>query len=558
MPVITLESLPMSSWAKSVAGMGGKWMPGVVFQASPYEDVESETPQKSLSPEEQLRLFRATASPIAQRLAGYLAAVPLTLPIMRLVQQVMMPQTPQVYLAEVFLSGLIKRQNTDDSCLHSDIVRYDFIEGIRDILISSSLISETVNVISTVFNKVSAFIDKNTGKPLDFRALIADPSLAEQALFVKDRQTFAAVSSHVLRRLGGKYAELARVINVIYNQEYTKLIKKLKNIRHVFPKEVNVFTLDRKKLTLPKGSTPVDFAYHIHTEVGNRCTSAKVNGRIVPLRYELQTGDVVEIITTKGHHPSRDWMGFVKTVRAKNRIRQWIKAEDKIRAITLGREMCEKTFQKNRLDFNTIVKSEKMKVIIYQFGFKALDDLFASVGYGKMTSLQIVRKFLPAASNKIIRDTGKKNVANAGVRVAGVEDIPIRFGKCCQPLPGDEIAGYITLGGAGVTVHRINCANLLQMTQERLVDVQWIQSEKITFPMKIRIRSYDKIELMAELTKYIGKKGVQIITIKAEVCPDNTVDATITLAVRDTEELNRIISDIKNIKEIIEVAIIDS
>jgi|GEM_PF-1940628 len=225
MPVITLESLPMSSWAKSVAGMGSKWIPGVVLTppSIPPRNGEgsfSATPPALLgkgdgglgqaSPEEQLRLFRATASPAAQQLAGYLAAVPLTLPIMRLVQRVMMPppESSQIHLAEVFLSGLIKKQN--DS-LHPDMVRYEFVEGIRDILLSSNLISETVNVISRVFEEVSAFIDKNTGKPLDFRALVADPSLSE-ALFAKDRQAFAFISAHVLSRLGGKYAELARIL----------------------------------------------------------------------------------------------------------------------------------------------------------------------------------------------------------------------------------------------------------------------------------------------------------------------------------------------------------
>jgi len=216
-PVITLEPFPMSLWAKSVAGMGNTWIPGVVLTPPPVPPLKGEgSSPPALSGkgagglgEEQYRIFRATATPIARRLAGYLAAVPLTLPIIHLVRQVMMPKTPQVYLAEVFLSGLIKRQKTDDS-LPSDMVRYEFIEGVRDILISSNFISETVDVISKVCKEVSAFIDKNTGKPLDFQAMIADPSLADQALFAKDRQPFAFISAHVLNRLGGKYAELAK------------------------------------------------------------------------------------------------------------------------------------------------------------------------------------------------------------------------------------------------------------------------------------------------------------------------------------------------------------
>jgi len=351
--------------------------------------------------------------------------------------------------------------------------------------------------------------------------------------------------------------------NLIENQKSIKDPKELlKNVRlDLLTEEISVFTPNGDVKTLPKGASPIDFAYLIHSEVGSQCTGAKVNGRMVPLRSELQNGDVVSIITSKGQHPSRDWLSFVKTVKAKNRIRQWIKAEDKARSISLGKEMCEKSFRKYRLNFNAVAKSEDMKDILGQFGLKTTDDLLANVGYGKITPLQIVRKFLPSAQEHPEHDaesvSDKKPISGSGIVVTGVKDILLRFGKCCQPLPGDEITGYITLG-QGVTVHRSTCANLMQMNPERLVDVQWSESEEVTYPVNIRIRSHDKVELMADLTRYIGKHGVNILKINAEVCPDNTVDATMTLAVRDADHLNRIISAIRNIKEIIEVIRLDS
>ncbi len=272
----------------------------------------------------------------------------------------------------------------------------------------------------------------------------------------------------------------------------------LENVRiDLFPDEVYVFTPQGEIKSLPRGATPVDFAYFIHTEVGNQCAGGKVNGRIVPLQYELKTGDTVEIFTSKKGHPSKDWLNFVKTVKARSRIRQWIKIQEKERSISLGREMCEKAFRKNRLNFNTLLKSEEMDKAVENFGFKNIDDLVASVGYGKITPLQIIRKITPKSEEekehesffgKIVGRVRKKR-PSAGVVVRGVDDILIKFGKCCQPVPGDPITGYITRG-YGVTVHRKRCVNALKMSPERQIDVEWNVDIKETYPVKIRASSF--------------------------------------------------------------------
>ena len=350
--------------------------------------------------------------------------------------------------------------------------------------------------------------------------------------------------------------------NLIENQEdFLDPGEFLENVRiDLFPDEVYVFTPHGEVKTLPRGATPVDFAYLIHTEVGNQCNGAKVNGRMVPLPYELRTGDIVEIVTSKNHHPSKDWLNFVKTVKARSKIRHWIKVQEKERSLTLGREMCEKAFRKERLNFNTLVKSEKMMQVVEQFGFKAVDDLIANVGYGKITPRQVLRKFEPEIDeeqvdesifNKLIGRVRKKK-PKAGVLVKGVDDILIKFGKCCQPVPGDSIIGYITRG-YGVTVHRTTCVNALSMNPERQIEVQWNQEASETYPVKIRIISQDRVGLLADVVGNISKFGANILNAKTETRENKIVDSFFTIVVEDTTHLEKIVSAVKKVKHVQEV-----
>ncbi|MEJ2096112.1 MAG: bifunctional (p)ppGpp synthetase/guanosine-3',5'-bis(diphosphate) 3'-pyrophosphohydrolase [Deltaproteobacteria bacterium] len=351
--------------------------------------------------------------------------------------------------------------------------------------------------------------------------------------------------------------KFAWIQSLVENQaEFLDPQEFMENVRiDLFPDEVYVFTPEGEIKSLPKGATPVDFAYLIHTEVGNQCTGAKVNGRMVPLRYQLRTGNIVEIITSKGSHPSKDWLNFVKTVKARSRIRQWIKVQEKERSISLGREMCEKTFRKLKLNFNALMKSEEMNQAAGHFGFKTVDDLIASVGYGKTTPLQIARKFLSPAEtdedteslfNKIISRVRKKK-SKAGVLVKGVDDILIKFGKCCRPVPGDRIIGYITRGH-GVTVHRTNCTNALKMNPDRRVEVAWDAGIAESYPVKIRINSLDRVGLLADIASSISKNAANILSVNTETRDDKTVDSFITLGVEDTEHLNKVLQDLKKVK----------
>jgi len=382
-----------------------------------------------------------------------------------------------------------------------------------------------------------------------------------------DRVAKSGIAAHWSYKEGKRVDEnisnrFAWIQNLVEDQENFKNPDEfLENVRiDLFPDEVYIFTPQGEIKSLPRGATPVDFAYLIHSEVGNRCVGAKVNSRMIPLKSELRTGDVVEIITAKNSHPSKDWLNFVKTVKARSRIRQWIKTQEKERSVSLGREMCEKEFRKYKLNFNILSKSSEMDGVVEDFGFKNTEDLIASIGYGKITPLQIVRKFEPKSDldqedkslfNKLIGRVRKKKL-KGGVVVKGVDDILIKFAKCCQPVPGDPIIGYITRG-YGVTIHRTNCINALKSSPERQIEVEWNERIDETYSVRIKIRSYDRVGLLADVVSSISQNGSNILNAKTETHDDKTVSTFFTLDVRDTDHLEKILASISKIKSVQEV-----
>ena len=382
-----------------------------------------------------------------------------------------------------------------------------------------------------------------------------------------DNVAKSGIAAHWSYKEGNQVDEKVRdtfawIQNIVENQEHTQDPNEFpENVRiDLFPDEVYVFTPTGEVKTLPKGATPVDFAYLIHTEVGNQCVGGKVNGRLVPLQYALQTGDIVEVVTQKNHHPSKDWLNFVKTVKAKSKIRQWVKIQEKERSLSLGREMCEKAFRKHKLNFNTQIKSEEMAAAVEYFGFKTLDDLIASVGYGKITPLRIIRRIEPKTDdaegresilNKLMGRVRKKK-PKTGVVVKGVDNILIKFGKCCQPVPGDNITGYITRG-FGVTVHRANCVNALKMSPERRIDVEWNMEASETFPADFQVTSYDRVGLLADIVGCITKNEANILSANTKTGNDKHVESSFSVGVRSTAHLRRILASIRKVKNVQDV-----
>jgi GTP pyrophosphokinase len=222
--------------------------------------------------------------------------------------------------------------------------------------------------------------------------------------------------------------------------------------------------------------------------------------------------------------------------------------------------MCEREFQKNRLNFAVEVKSDRMSEVTEHFGFKTVDDLIASVGYGKITPLQIVRKIIPKSESEPLQESilnkfigrVKKKKPHAGVVVKGVDDMLLKFGKCCQPVPGDPITGYITRG-YGITVHRTNCVNALKLNPERQIEVEWSTEIKETYPVKIRVRSYDRVGLLADIAEGISKNGANILSASTETNAIQDVDSIFTISVENTEHLRKVLSSIKKVKHVQEV-----
>ncbi|PIP41354.1 MAG: GTP pyrophosphokinase [Desulfobacterales bacterium CG23_combo_of_CG06-09_8_20_14_all_51_8] len=337
----------------------------------------------------------------------------------------------------------------------------------------------------------------------------------------------------------------------------------LENVRiDLFPKDIYVFTPNGEVKNLPKGATPIDFAYLIHTELGHQCSGAKVNGRMVQLNHTLHSGDIIEITTFKGHHPSPDWLAYVKTGKARSRIRQWIKKQETDRSISLGREICEKAFRKHKLNFNEMIHTREMEQAARDLNFKNVDDLVAHIGYGKITPLQLIGKLAPDVKTKkeetlftklIPRRKDKKSGQSDGIVVDGLDDILIRYGQCCQPIPGDSITGYIT-HGAGITVHRQGCLNALKMNPERQIHVQWKEKATGTFPVKLNVRAYDKVGLLAEISSVLSQMEANVVDVNLESKKDKMVNGFFTISVKNFDHLEDVITKLKKIDTIQEIS----
>jgi GTP diphosphokinase / guanosine-3',5'-bis(diphosphate) 3'-diphosphatase len=324
----------------------------------------------------------------------------------------------------------------------------------------------------------------------------------------------------------------------------------------LFPEEVYVFTPNGDVRSFPKGATPIDFAYSIHTDIGNKCIGAKVNRNIVPLKYQLKNGDTVEIITQAGHHPSKDWLKYVVTSRAMAKIRNWVKTEERKKSVALGRDLLEKEFKKNHLNFGRLAKTKEMDEILAECHCDALEDLMALVGYGRISPKHVVHHFLPEEELKkdeAAEKTKKKDAAAAsvGVSLTGIDDIMVRYAKCCDPIPGDEIVGYISRG-RGVIVHTADCRHVRDMDPERLVDVHWDIREKRDYPVQMRVICNDKKGILADISAAISLMDINITHAETDT-GDGKATCDFTVNVNDLDQFNRIVAAVKKVRGVVSV-----
>jgi GTP pyrophosphokinase len=330
----------------------------------------------------------------------------------------------------------------------------------------------------------------------------------------------------------------------------------------LFPDEVYVFTPRGDVKALPEGSTPVDFAYAVHTDVGHHCVGAKVNGKLVPLRYTLHQGDILEIVTSPTQHPSRDWLKIVKSNRARAKINQWLKVEERTRSLALGRELFEREAKKYRLAPATLLASDEMKKLIAELGFPSADDLLASIGYGKTSIQQVLGKLAPAVTHDTEAVAEAKSAKPArkaadapAVRIRGVDDLLVRFAKCCAPVPGDGIVGFITRG-RGLTVHSRDCLTVVKnvLDRERLVAVEWEAGEPAKRPVRIAVYiGRDRPGLLAEITSAISSRQGNIIKAEITVTEDRKGLNHFVVEVEDLRQLQEIMQAIRDVKDIVNV-----
>jgi GTP diphosphokinase / guanosine-3',5'-bis(diphosphate) 3'-diphosphatase len=327
----------------------------------------------------------------------------------------------------------------------------------------------------------------------------------------------------------------------------------------LFPDEVYVFTPKGDVKALPEGATPIDFAYTVHTDVGHHCVGAKVNGKLVPLRYTLRQGDIVEVVTSPGQHPSRDWLKIAKSNRARAKINQWLKVEERARSLELGRELFEREAKKYRLAPATLLAGEELKKLGAELGFPSVDDLLASIGYGKTSLQQVLGRIAPGAVHEPVEPkaapakTARKS--DGAVRIRGVDDLLVRFAKCCAPVPGDSIVGFITRG-RGLTVHARDCLSVAKnvLDKERLVAVEWEASEPAKRPVRIAVYiGRDRPGLLAEITTAISSCHGNITKADITVTDDRKGINNFVVEVEDLKQLQAIMQAIRDVKDVINV-----
>jgi GTP pyrophosphokinase len=331
----------------------------------------------------------------------------------------------------------------------------------------------------------------------------------------------------------------------------------------LYPDEVYIFTPKGEVITLPQGSTALDFAYYIHTEIGHKCVGAKVNKRIVPLKYKLNNGEVVEILTSNEARPSSDWPNIVKTTRARSAIRRWLNQKRKDEAIELGRKLLEKELRKFKTSFKKY--ENKLDAAAAEFGIHKSDELIANVGLGKVSARQVISRLdpdlvaeeRPSSDEKTLSSMVKKVFRrhDAPIQVTGYDDLLVYRAKCCNPIRGEEIIGYITVG-RGISVHSVDCPNLehLLLNPERKVDVSWTSDGDTTrYPVRLTIRTEDRTGLLADITAAVSNIKTNILDARARLLDGQLGLIEITVEVSDSKHLEKITNYIKKIGGVREV-----
>jgi GTP pyrophosphokinase len=399
------------------------------------------------------------------------------------------------------------------------------------------------------------------GKPLEIQIRTAE--MHELAEF--------GIAAHVAYKEGGKgdprrekMTWLRQLVEHEGEQDPAEFLESLKV--DLFEDEVFVFTPKGEVKNLSGGSTPLDFAYAVHTDVGHRCVGAKVNGKIVPLHYQLRSGDIVEVLTAKRERgPSRDWLKLVRTSRARNKIRAWFKEERREDAERRGREVLEEALRKRNLPMQKLAMSPLLADVFREMGFRKATDFYIALGQGKIPAKTVANKLmqrlkageaveekapLGLASSREDAARRTKEASNFGIQVKGVADVAVRLAKCCRPVPGDEIVGYVSLG-RGITIHREDCRNVraLKKAPERFVDVSWDGDNEASYRVELQVDAWDRTRLLEDLSRTLAEAGINILEASCTT-KHPMVKNRFVVEVGDTQQLKQCISRIRNVESV--------
>ena len=355
------------------------------------------------------------------------------------------------------------------------------------------------------------------------------------------------------------------------NKEFMKL---LKDDFDIYADTVYCFTPNGEVKTLPYGSNPIDFAYSIHSAVGNKMIGARVNGKLVTIDYEIQNGDRVEIITSQNSRgPSRDWLSIVKSTQAKNKINQWFRNELKDDNITKGKDMIVSYCKAKGINMTDVMKPEYMNLVMDKYGFRDWESILAAIGHGGLKEGQIINRMLeayeadhakPLTNEEVIRQVEEnqahRNVRmrpKSGITVKGIHDVAVRFSKCCSPLPGDEIVGFVTRG-RGVSIHRSDCINMLSLPEierSRIIEAEWEKTETDNelYSAEIKIYANNRNGLLADISKALTEKDINIVSMNTRTNKQGMATLNTCIEIRSMDELNRIIEKIRSIESVVDI-----
>ncbi len=457
---------------------------------------------------------------------------------------------------------------------------YDLI-AFRVIVGSISQCYETLGLIHSLWKPIPGRFKDYIGMPKsnNYQSLHTTVMMAkgQRAEFqIRDREMHQiaewGIASHWKYKDGGEI-EMKDEMKFRWIRQFMELQKELTDPAEyldmvkmdLFASDVYVFTPKGDLKEFPSGSTPVDFAYSIHTDVGHQCTGARINGRMVPLRYRLKSGDTVEIVTQAGHKPSRDWLKLAQTSRARAKIRQYVREDERERAKVLGRHLLEREMDRYGVTDLKILKSETSLAYLKERGIKSEDHLFTLLGYGKIALRQVLAALLPrekltlppqepAKDESPIRRIFKKAFEKSKglVRVSGYDDVLVSLAKCCNPIPGDSIIGFITRG-RGVTIHAVTCSKVLASDQARRIEASWNVKADLPISTKIRIICVDKPGLLADISKSISAEGVNISHANCRSIGDEKSMNTFEVGIRDLKHLHHVMKSLQKVKGVISV-----